>query len=97
MSIGRVIKSILKQKGISQKELSVKIGKSSTAVSQILNGVYHPNPETLGKISEVLEIPIPVLNFLSISEDDIPENKKELYKQMHPIMEKYVSEMFLNK
>ena len=46
MKIGEVISSIIKKKGITQIELSKKIGKSPTALSQIINGVYEPNPET---------------------------------------------------
>ena len=84
MKIGEVISSIIKKKGITQIELSKKIGKSPTALSQIINGVYEPNPETLEKICEALEVPKAIVYFLTISEKDVPENKIELYKMLAP-------------
>ena len=55
-------------------ELAKKIGKSTTALSQIINGVYEPNPETLDKICEVLEVPKAIVYFLTISEKDVPKD-----------------------
>ena len=78
MSIGEVLKILLKNKNITQTELAVKIGKSRTAVSQIVNGVYNPNQETLEKIANALEVPVPIIYFLTIDESDIPEDIKNL-------------------
>ena len=54
MEIGQVLQKLIKQKGLTQAMLAEKIGKSPTALSQIIKGKYHPNPETLDKICEVL-------------------------------------------
>lgn len=94
MSIGEVIKVLMKKKGITQVELAGRIGKSRTAISQILNGGYNPNPDTLDKISKVLEVPVPMIHFMAISEDDIPEEKRAIYKMLQPSMEKYLFEIF---
>lgn len=94
MKIGEVISSIIKKKGITQIELSKKIGKSPTALSQIINGVYEPNPETLDKICEVLEVPKAIVYFLTISEKDVPENKIELYKMLAPSIKDFLVKVF---
>ncbi len=94
MKIGEVINSIIKKKGITQIELAKKIGKSTTAVSQIINGAYDPNPETLDKICEVLEVPKSIIYFLTISEKDIPENKIELYKMLAPSIKDFLINVF---
>lgn len=94
MTLGEVIKFLLNKKGLTQAELSEKIGKSKTAVSQIINGAYSPNPETLQNISKILEVPVPVIYFLSISEKDIPEDKKQLYDLLSPLIQKYLFEIF---
>ncbi len=94
MKLGRVIKVLLKSKGITQAELARKVNKSPTAISQILNGLYRPNAETLEAIAKVLEIPVPIIYFLSLSEDDIPEEKKELYKMLSPSFDKFLFEIF---
>ena len=94
MTLGEVIKILLKRKGLSQVQLAAQIGKSKTSVSQIINGIYSPSQETLESISKVVEVPVPVIHFMSLSADDIPEDKKQLYQMMSPMMDKYLSELF---
>lgn len=94
MTIGQVIKILLKKKNITQLQLAEKIGKSTTAISQIVKGQYSPTPETLEKISKVLDVPVPVMHFLTISEKDIPDDKKQLYNLLAPSMNKFLNEIF---
>jgi transcriptional regulator with XRE-family HTH domain len=94
MTVGQVIKKIIKKRGLTQVEVAKSIGKSTTALSQIINGVYEPNPESLDRICKVLNVPKPILSFMMISEADIPENKKEIYKDFEPILKEFVSEIF---
>lgn len=94
MKIHEVINKLLNSRGISQKELSKKIGKSQTAVSQLLSGKYNFSESTLIKISDVLEIPVPILQFLALDESDIPEHKKELYRMLNPSMKRFLDEIF---
>lgn len=94
MTIGEVIKEILKSRNITQLELASKIGKSKTAVSQMINGAYSPSPETLEKISEVLNVPVAIMYLLTISSNDIPDDKKEIYRVLSPLIEKYLLEIF---
>lgn len=94
MTIGQVIKILLKKKNITQLQLAKKIGKSTTAISQIVKGQYSPTPETLEKISKVVDVPVPVMHFLTISEKDIPDDKKQLYNLLAPSMNKFLNEIF---
>ncbi len=94
MKIGEVINLIIKKKGITQTELAKKIGKSTTALSQIINGVYDPNPETLDKICEALEVPKAIIYFLTISEKDVPNDKVELYKMLSPAIKDFLVKVF---
>lgn len=94
MDIGQVIGKLIKQKKLTQLEVAERIGKSPTALSQIIKGVYKPNPDTLEKICNVLEIPQPILYFLTISEKDIPEDKIELYKLLAPALRDFVYRIF---
>lgn len=94
MKIGEVINSIIKKKGITQTELAKKIGKSTTALSQIINGVYDPNPETLDKICEALEVPKAIVYFLTISEKDVPDDKVELYRMLAPSIKDFLVKVF---
>jgi len=94
MKIGEVINLIIKKKGITQTELAKKIEKSPTALSQIINGVYDPNPETLDKICDALEVPKAIIYFLTISEKDIPKEKLELYKMLAPTIKDFLIKVF---
>lgn len=94
MEIGQVIKLLIKKRGLKQVEVAEKIGKSTTALSQIINGTYKPQSDTLEKLSQVLNVPVAVIHFLSISEKDIPEENLPLYRNLAPSMEKYLIDVF---
>jgi len=89
-----VIKLLLKRKGITQKELSKKIGISQTAISLILTGANNPSDDTFSKISTVLEVPIAIINYMTLSEKDIPESKREIFRILNPSMEAFLKKMF---
>lgn len=94
MEIGKVLQKLIKQKGLTQATLAEKIGKSPTALSQIIKGKYHPNPETLDKICAVLEVPPAIVYFLTISEKDIPEEKRALYQMIGPSLKSFIIQIF---
>jgi len=94
MEIGKVIGEVIKKKGLTQVEVAKKIGKSPTALSQIIKGGYNPNPDTLKKISDVLGVPQSILYFLTISEDDIPEEKKKLFRMLAPSLKNFIVSVF---
>ena len=84
MHIGLAIRSVRKKLGLSQSELADRIEISNTALSQIENGGSYPSPKTIKKICQVLQIPEPLLYILGIENDDVPDNKKEIYKLLFP-------------
>lgn len=94
MNIGDVIGLLIKKKGMTQKEVAEKIGKSPTSISQIVSGVYQPSSETLKRICDVLEVPPAILHFLTISENDIPDSKKDLYQMLAPSLKDFVFKVF---
>lgn len=94
MTLGEVIGNLIKKRGLTQKEVASKIDKSTTALSQIINGVYEPNPETLDKICLVLDVPKPILHFMMISDEDIPEEKKEIYRILEPTIKEFIFSVF---
>lgn len=52
------IKEILKEKGITSKELATKLGVTSGAISQYISENGNPNLKTLEKIATALNVPI---------------------------------------
>ena len=59
--IGRKIKYLLEEKGITQRELSGKIGVHEITVSRYINEVHMPPPETIKKIANVLGVTVDYL------------------------------------
>ncbi len=94
MTIGKVISQLIKKRGLTQKDVAKLIGKNPASLSQIINGAYDPNPETLDKICEVLNVPKPILHFLMITEDDIPEDKKSQYRILEPAIKQFIYSVF---
>lgn len=79
MNIGNAIKEIRKRKGILQKDLAGKVGISVNALCLIENEKTFPSMSNINKICEALGVAQSVLMFFSISEEDIPEHKRELF------------------
>ncbi|MCK4664191.1 MAG: helix-turn-helix transcriptional regulator [Bacteroidales bacterium] len=94
MELGRIISLLIKKRNLTQVKVAEKIGKSTTALSQIIKGTYNPNPDTLNKICEVLEIPLPIMYFLTISEEDIPEDKIEMFRFFEPTIKDFLINLF---
>lgn len=52
------LKEVMKEKGITGKELSEMVGITPASVSNIANGNHFPKPELLKQIAEVLDVDI---------------------------------------
>jgi len=95
MNVGVTIKSLRKEKGIRQVDFAKECEISQTYLSQIENDERNPTLDVLERISKALEIPYPVLSFLSLTIDNVPEEKREVYKRMEKVMHGLVKDVFL--
>ena len=66
MDLGKTIKKIRKQKRQTQGEFALSCGITQTYLSQIESNLKEPNLSTLKSISESLNVPLPILFFLSL-------------------------------
>jgi transcriptional regulator with XRE-family HTH domain len=94
MNLGTVIRNIRKKKGQTQNEFAVICGITQTYLSQIECNSKEPNLSTLKSISEKLGLPLPVLFFLSITEEDVQANKIEAFKILTSSVRSLVDEFF---
>jgi len=85
-----------KQKGIKQNVFAVTCDISQTYLSQIENGQKEPNISTLKKIAEHLGIPLPILFFLALDEDDIPLAKRQAFGIISPTVKTLMQEFVSN-
>lgn len=82
MNIGSAIKTLRKNKGISQKDFADKCEISVNALCQIEVNNSFPQKSTIQKICEVLEVPTSYLLFFSISDEDIPIDKRFIFNTL---------------
>ena len=94
MDLGNVIKINRKKKGQTQNEFASLCGITQTYLSQIEGNLKEPNLSTLKLISENLNIPLPILFFLSMTEDDVQPNKREAFEIVRPSVNSLVNEFF---
>ncbi len=94
MDIGSVIQAIRKEKKIKQKALAESCNISITYLSQIENNKKDPTISTLTEISRNLEIPLPIIFFMALEENDIPPNKRDFFKQLNPTFMKVIKDFF---
>lgn len=95
MNIGQTIKQIRKNQNMKQKELASKSQVSQAYLSQIERNEKNPNMEILQRISKALEIPFPVLAFMSLNEQDVAESKRSIYNEVTPMLKAMVSKFFI--
>ncbi len=94
MNLGNIIKNIRKQKGQTQGEFARSCGITQTYLSQIESNLKEPNLSTLRAISESLDVPLPILFFLSMTEDDVQPNKRKAFEIVSPSVKSLVNEFF---
>lgn len=52
------LKEVLKEKGVTGKELAQRLGMTETSISRMLNGLQYPKIETLLNIATALNVDI---------------------------------------
>ena len=94
MNLGQAIKELRIKKGLNQGEFALECGITQAYLSQIENNKKEPNLSTLKIISKILDTPLPVIFFKALNDEDIPNNKKEIYKTISPSLNELVSSVF---
>lgn len=97
MNIGKGIKTLLKKKGLTQKELASQVSLSETSLSLIIKNKTQPRKETIESIASTLGVKAEVLFLLSLEKEDIPKEKKEYYDLLWPSIENNLINLFTNK
>lgn len=96
MNLGDTIKEIRKKKNISQKDLAIGCDITQTYLSLIENNKKEPNITLLRAIACFLNIPLPILFFLSLNNEDIPEEKQSSYKLLAPSINSLIETFFVH-
>jgi XRE family transcriptional regulator, regulator of sulfur utilization len=95
MDLGTTIKDIRKQRGLTQEEFAHNCEISQTYLSQVENNQREPNLSTLKAISKELNIPLPILFFLSLTDEDVQPAKRKAFSIVNPSVKSLVNEFFV--
>lgn len=87
MNIGRSLIYISNKKGLTQRELAKRTGLSTGMHSLIEGGHRDPSMIALRKISKGLNLPIPIIFWFSMDEEDLKFADPEFIKYKKQIDE----------
>lgn len=93
MNLGNAIKELRKIRGISQKELAGRCGLSANTMCNIENSTSFPSKSSFDKICKALDVPSAYIFLYAITDDDIPERKRFIYKEY---LEKNLKDLVLS-
>lgn len=79
MNIGNAVRVLRKKKKLTQKELAIECNISTTALSSIENNDSFPSQNTINAICNALSIPSSYLLLFSVSKEDVPEQKQDVF------------------
>ncbi len=94
MNLGNTFKNIRKQKGQTQKEFAALCGITQTYLSQIESNKKEPNLSKLKSISEKLKIPLPILFFMALDENDVSPTKRADFNKISPTIKNIINDIF---
>lgn len=94
MDYGKAIYSIRKHRNWSQEKFSTRVGIDQSYLSLVENNKKRPSTKMIEKISNTLGVPMPIIFFFSLSENDVPQEKRELFNMIYPRMKEMLYDFF---
>ena len=82
MDLGIAIKTFRVKQGLTQMQLAERCGISDQTISNIETGKVWPPKSTVEKLCKVFGVPTSYLLVTSLEEEDMPEEKRVLYRAL---------------
>ena len=90
MNLGESIKAIRKAKRMKQKNLAAAAGISANALRNIEAGYSIPSMATLKRLRQALDVPMSYILVFSVTEDDVAEDKRTIFRQLMPVLKEFL-------
>ena len=84
MNIGKIIKELRLKNGMTQEELSLRLGVTRPYIHMLEDGERNASPDLMDGMAIVFDIPVSIISFMAMEEKDIPEKKREAFKKLKP-------------
>lgn len=93
MNHSKLIKILKDKYELNGKELAEKIGVSEVHISLLSQGKRSASSTLLERISYEFRIPVPILMWHTLTEDDIMPNKVQAFRLIKPSVDKLIDEL----
>lgn len=92
--IGKGVEIVRKKRNHTQESLAELINSTQARISLIENGISMPTSSTLQKIADALEVNPAIIIWFSITRDDAPKEKMEMFDILKPSIDEMVLKIF---
>ena len=92
MNIGNALKEL--RQGHKQTWMAKQIGISQTHLSLVESGKKEPSLTLLKKYARYFKIPLPVLLWFSLTDQDIPEEKRAMFLPLKHTVDSLIKDLF---
>ena len=96
MNIGNTIRTLRRYKKYSQTDITIRTGITVGYLSKIEHGHKRPSMDVLESISKALNVPMPILFFMSLDEQDIDPSKQDMFKVLKPSIDELIKGFFID-
>jgi len=94
MDLGNTIKRIRTSKEIKQKDLAEACQITQAYLSKIESNQKEPTISALRTIAAQLGVPLPVLFFQSLTEEDVDPKKRDAFQFILPSIQRMIDSFF---
>jgi len=94
MDAGKVIMQLRKKKGFSQAQLAKLTSITQASLSHIEAGNKMPHKSTIEKLCVALDMPVQMFYFLTISEEDLPEQSRGKFSRIEKELKDLILDTF---
>lgn len=94
MDISKALKELRKQTVFTQKEFADKLGITQTYLSLLESGKKTPSMDLVQVYSQLMKMPLAVILWRSVNEKDVHPSKKKAFKELKPLVDNLISQMF---
>ena len=95
MNIGSAIKELRLTRCLNQGEFATRIGITQAYLSQIERGHKKPSMEVLEYMAKDLNLPLPIMFWFGVENEDIEETKKEAFEMLKPSIDAMIKSLLL--
>lgn len=94
MDISKALLEMRKQTVFNQKEFADKLGVTQTYVSLLENGKKVPSWDLIECYSKLVKVPIGIILWKCIEEKDVPSSKKRIFRELKPLVDNLINQIF---